>query len=141
MFVNTHFLKKTRYCAPSFVRHAEPNPHVRQVRVGLFSTYLSHYASQYRVFRRVQNKANCKHTQNTSRILRLVLWRMCRVKLVQSVLIQALTLSKTECEEQRRRGRERRAPDESTKLRVRSVFLHQRNEWHNEATPLNVRAP
>ena len=27
-----------------------------------------------------------------------------------------------------------------TKLRVRCDFLHQRNEWHNEATPLNVRA-
>ena len=30
--------------------------------------------------------------------------------------------------------------------RVRScgcavIFLHQRNEWHNEGTPLNVRAP
>ena len=30
--------------------------------------------------------------------------------------------------------------------RVRScgcavIFLHQRNEWHNETTPLNVRAP
>ena len=33
------------------------------------------------------------------------------------------------------------APDESTKLRVRCDFLHQRNEWHNEATPLNVREP
>ena len=21
------------------------------------------------------------------------------------------------------------------------IFLHQRNEWHNEATPLNVREP
>ena len=40
-----------------------------------------------------------------------------------------------------RRERECRAPDESAKLRVRSVFLHQRNEWHNEATPLNVREP
>ena len=103
--------------------------------------FFSCHASKYRVFRRVQNKANCKHTQNTSRILRLVLWRMFRVKLVQSVLIQALTCSKAECEEQRRRGRERRAPDKSTKLRVRSVFLHQRNEWHNEATSLNVREP
>ena len=28
-----------------------------------------------------------------------------------------------------------------TKLRVRcDFFLHQRNEWHNEATPINVRA-
>ena len=53
-----------------------------------------------------------------------------------------LTSSKTEREEQRRRGRERRAPDKSTKLRVRcDFFLHQRNEWHNEATPLNVREP
>ena len=57
--------KKTHYCAPSFVRHAEPNPHVRQVRVGLFSTYLSHYASQYRVFRKVQEK---KPSANISRI-------------------------------------------------------------------------
>ena len=57
------------------------------------------------------------------------------------VLIQALTCCVTEREEQRRRGRERRAPDESTKLRVRCDFLHQRNEWHNEATSLNVREP
>ena len=47
----------------------------------------------------------------------------------------------TEREEQRRRGRERRAPDESTKLRVRCDFLHQRNEWHNEATSTYVRVP
>ena len=60
---------------------------------------------------------------------------------IRGVLIQALTCCVTEREEQRRRGRERRAPDKSTKLRVRSVFLHQRNEWHNEATPPNVREP
>ena len=61
---------------------------------------------------------------------------------IGSVLIRALTCCVTEREEQRRRERERRAPDESTKLRVRcDFFLHQRNEWHNEATPLNVREP
>ena len=65
----------------------------------------------------------------------------CFLRHISKDLIQALTCSKTEREEQRRRGRERRAPDESTKLRVRCDFLHQRNEWHNEATPLNVRAP
>ena len=43
--------------------------------------------------------------------------------LICSVLIQALACSRTEREEQRRRGRERRAPDESTKLRVRCDFF------------------
>ena len=28
-----------------------------------------------------------------------------------------------------------------TKLRVRCDFLHQRNEWHNEATSTYVRVP
>ena len=32
------------------------------------------------------------------------------------------------------------APDESTQSLVRSVFLHQSDKWHNEATSLNVRA-
>ena len=56
------------------------------------------------------------------------------------VLLQALTSSKTEREEQRRRGSEPQAPDKSTQSLVRSVFLHQSDKWHNEATPLNVRA-
>ena len=75
---------------------------------------------------------------------------------IRSVLIQALTCCVTEREAQGaekgsavRNGRaycygravNRVAPDKSAKLRVRSVFLHQRNEWHNEATPLNVREP
>ena len=33
------------------------------------------------------------------------------------------------------------APDESTQSLVRSVFLHQSDKWHNEATSLNVREP
>ena len=71
--------------------------------------------------------------------------------------IQALSCSKTEREEQRRRGRERRKERKSVLLRqsrqsrrtrreyevagALCFFLHQRNEWHNEATPLNVREP
>ena len=58
----------------------------------------------------------------------------------KSVPVQALTSSKTEREEQRRRGSEPQAPDKSTQSLVRSVFLHQSDKWHNEATPLNVRA-
>ena len=54
---------------------------------------------------------------------------------------QALTCSKTEREEQRRRGRERRAPEFVRSCGCAVIFLHQRNEWHNEATPLNVREP
>ena len=46
-----------------------------------------------------------------------------RILLIWGVPVQALTPSKTKREEQRRRGRERRAPDKSTKLRVRSDFF------------------
>ena len=30
---------------------------------------------------------------------------------------------------------------QAEKERLKVIFLHQRNEWHNEATPLNVREP
>ena len=52
----------------------------------------------------------------------------------------ALTFSKTEREEQRRRGSEPQAPEFVRSCGCAVIFLRQRNEWHNEATPLNVRA-
>ena len=54
--------------------------------------------------------------------------------------IQALTPSKTEREEQRRRGRERQAPEFVRSCGCAVIFLHQRNEWHNERTSTYVRA-
>ena len=92
-----HTQNTSRHLAPDFGRYNPQDSHVRQVRVGRQIRAFSHYASKYRVFKNV--------------------W------FVRSVLIQALTCCVTEREEQRRRGRERRAPDESTKLRVRSVFF------------------
>ena len=56
-------------------------------------------------------------------------------------LIRALTLLKTEREAQ---GAEKGSAEHQTKVRscgCALFFLHQRNEWHNEGTALNVREP
>ena len=60
---------------------------------------------------------------------------------IRCVLIQALTCCVTEREEQRRRGRERRAPEFVRSCGCALFFLHQSDKWHNEATSLNVREP
>ena len=78
--------------------------------------------------------------------------RFYRTLYMRWVLIQALTPSKTEfggaaatcnsdCYEVNRAPKRVPSTRICTKLRVRSVFLHQRNEWHNEATLTYVRAP
>ncbi len=95
--------------------------------------FLSRYPSKYRVFRRVQEKRKCKHAQNKRAFFVLCLFVALLYKhsLVRRRNWRSSGDDRSECQ----------APDDSTKLRVRSVFLHQRNEWHNEATPLNVREP
>ena len=57
--------------APDFVTCNPQDSHVRSVRYDPLWVFLSRHASKYRVFRRVQNKANCKHTQNNRAIWRL----------------------------------------------------------------------
>ena len=68
--------------------------------------------------------------------------RFYRTLHIRWVLILALTMSEdgTRGAAATRKG----APSTRRKCEVAGAlwfFLHQRNEWHNEATPLNVREP
>ena len=118
--------------APDFVRYNPQDSHVRSVRYDPCGFFFRVMHPNIAFLGECKRKAKCKHTQQTLRIWRLTLqtkplteWLfVCSyMHSVRDILIQALTRTKTEREEQRRRGRERRAPDECTKLRVRCDFF------------------
>ena len=84
-------------------------------------------------------KAKCKHPQNTSRYF--AIYRVFERNLFKAFLDKHSLLRRRIA---RSSGDEEGSAEHQTRVRscgCAVIFLHQRNEWHNEATSLNVREP